>query len=213
MPDVHAVEADRASSAARVLSDFAGMQAGDWLTNARAIAVIPGVKKAAFGFGVRWGKGLVTKRDANGRWLPPSYIEITGGNFGFQWGVQSTDLVLIFTDEQAVDSLLRGHLTLNGDAEAALGPWGRFAQAGVPILLKSGIYTFSRNKGVFAGVSLDGATINIDDSSNANVYGKYINGDEILMAQRVEMNPTVAPFNNALELFAPGVIIATRTTN
>src|SRR6185369_12704637 len=110
--------------------------------DAKAIAVIPGVKKAAFVFGGRWGKGLLTRRGEDGRWIPPSYIQIAGGNFGFQAGIQSTDLVLIFTSEDAIDSLLRGKLTLNADASAAAGPWGKKLQVGVPILLNSGIYAF-----------------------------------------------------------------------
>jgi lipid-binding SYLF domain-containing protein len=191
---------DRARSAANVIAD----SPRSMICGARAIAVIPGVKKAAFGFGVRWGRGLLTMRDEDGNWLPPSYISITGGNVGFQAGIQSTDLVLIFTNTDAVRSLLRGKLTLNADASAAAGPVGRKAQAGVPILMNSGIYAFSRSKGLFAGVSLDGAAITIDDTANARVYGKYINGDQILLDQRVEPNVAVAPFLNALATYSPG---------
>jgi len=204
LPDVYASEAHRAYRAARVLHDFRGIPEegiANWLLDdAKAIAVIPGVKKAAFGFGVRWGRGLLSLRDERtGLWIPPSFIEITGGNFGFQAGIQSTDLVLIFTNQDAVNALLRGKLTLNADASAAAGPVGRMAAAGVPILINSGILTYSRSKGLFAGVSLDGAAITIDDTSNSKVYGKYISGDEILMARRVTSNEVVAPFMNALE--------------
>jgi len=201
LPVVYEHQAERARDAAKVLDEFPHQ---DWLSNAKAIAVIPGVKKAAFGFGGRWGKGLMSMRDEQGRWIPPSYINIGGLNFGFQAGAQSTDLVLIFTDEDAIKSLLRGKLTLNADASAAGGPWGRKIQVGVPVLMNSGIYTWSRSEGVFAGVSLDGAVISIDDSSNQNVYGEYINGDEILLGRRVEPNSAVAPFLNALQTVAPG---------
>jgi lipid-binding SYLF domain-containing protein len=131
----------------------------------------------------------------------PSYIHITGINLGFQAGIQATDLVLIFTNDGAVRSLLRGKLTLNADAAGAVG---RKAQVGVPILVNSGIYTFSRSKGVFAGVSLDGATITIADTSNQRVYGKYITGTDILMHRRVEPNDVVASFLNALATYSPG---------
>jgi lipid-binding SYLF domain-containing protein len=143
-------------------------------------------------------------RDETGAWIPPSFIEITGGNFGFQAGVQSTDLVLIFTNDDAVNALLRGKLTLNADASAAVGPFGRQAQVGVPILVNSGIYAYSRSKGLFAGVSLDGAAITIDDTSNQRVYGMDVNGDAILIEERVAVNEAVAPFLNALETFSPG---------
>ena len=112
--------------------------------------------------------------------------------------------MLIFTNEDAVDALLKGKLTLNADASAAAGPVGRTAQAGVPLLANSGILSFmSRSKGLFAGVSLDGAAIMVDDTANHRVYGKYITGDQILLDQRVETNSAVAPFLNALEKNAP----------
>jgi lipid-binding SYLF domain-containing protein len=148
-------------------------------------------------------------RDPDGRWIPPSFIQISGGNFGLQAGVESTDLVLIFTSEDAIRSLLRGKLTLNADASGAAGPIGRQAQVGVPLLLNSGIYAFfPRSKGLFGGVSFDGDAITIDDSSNQRVYGKYINGDEILLDRRVEVNTVVAPFLNALEMHSPGRNVA-----
>jgi len=196
LPVVNAKEAERARDAAEVLKDLPHWLAKD----AEAIAVIPGVKKAAFVFGGRWGKGLISMRDdESGRWIPPSFIEIGGGSFGLQAGIQSTDLVLVFRDRKAVHSLLRGKLTLNGDASAAAGPWGREAQAGVDIGMSSGILAYSHAKGLFAGISLDGSTITIDDTANHKVYGKYINGDEILMDRRVASNEVVSPFLDALD--------------
>jgi lipid-binding SYLF domain-containing protein len=120
--------------------------------------------------------------------------------------------VLIFTSENAINSLLRGKLTLNADASAAAGPVGRKLQVGVPILLTSGIWAYSRSRGLFAGVSLDGAAITIDDSSNARVYGQFISGDEILRFERVEANTVVAPFLNAMERYSPGVNLNVGTT-
>ena len=122
-------------------------------------------------------------------------------------GVESTDLVLVFTDESAINALLRGKLTLNADASAAAGPFGRTLTVGVPILLNSGIWAYSRSKGLYAGISLDGSAITIDDSSNARVYGKYISGDEVLLYRRVEPQAAVAPFMNAIERYSPGVDI------
>ena len=206
LPAVYQKEAYRAADAANVVAEFTPEF---MLCDVKAIAVIPGVKKAAFLVGVRWGKGLLTMRDPDGRWIPPSFIQISGGNFGLQAGVESTDLVLIFTSEDAIRSLLRGKLTLNADASGAAGPIGRQAQVGVPLLLNSGIYAFfPRSKGLFGGVSFDGDAITIDDSSNQRVYGKYINGDEILLDRRVEVNTVVAPFLNALEMHSPGRNVA-----
>jgi len=201
LPVVYQEEARRAAQAAKVLSS---KTARNMARNEKAIAVIPGVKKGAFVFGARWGKGLLTMRDEDGHWIPPAFIQIAGGNFGLQAGVESTDLVLVFTDESAIRALLRGKLTLNADASAAAGPIGRYLEAGVPILLNSGIYAYSQSKGLFAGVSVDGSAITIDDSSNERVYGKYINGDQILLDRRVEANAAVLPFLNTLERVSPG---------
>jgi len=202
LPVVYEKEAERAADAARVIAEFPQQQ---FLDDAKAIAVIPGVKKGAFIWGGRWGRGLMTKRDIDGRWLPPSYIHLTGGNFGFQIGIESTDLVLVFTNEKAVESILKGRFTLNADAAGAAGPYGRKAQIGMPIQASAGIMSFmSRSRGVFAGISLDGAAITVDNSSNRRVYGKNITGDEILVGRRVEPNEAVAPFLNALETHSPG---------
>jgi lipid-binding SYLF domain-containing protein len=199
LPAVDESQAERAEKAAKVVANMPKMFAD----HAKAIAVIPGVKKAAFGFGGRWGKGLISMRDENGAWIPPSFIEISGGSFGLQLGFESSDLVLIFTDKDAVNSLLRAKLTLGGTASAAAGPVGRQAEAGTPILLNSGILSYSHSSGLFAGISLEGSALTIDDSSNRKVYGKYISGDEILLDRRVQTNETVAPFLDALEQYVP----------
>ena len=195
-------QADRALDAAKVLDDTP-----KWLMNgAEAIAVIAGAKKAAFVFGGAWGKGLISVRDEQGRWLPPAYIEISGGSFGLQLGIQDMDLLLVFADKDAVKSLLKGKLTFNADASAAAGPVGRKAGAGVDVLMSSRMISFSHSKGVFAGVSLNGSVITIDDGSNRKVYGNYINGHEILVDRRVERNDAVAPFMDALERHAPSPV-------
>jgi lipid-binding SYLF domain-containing protein len=202
LPLVYEKEAERAAAAAKIINEFP--QQG-FLDDAKAIAVFPNLRKVAFILGGRWGRGLMTKRDIDGRWLPPSYIELTGGNFGFQVGLEGTDLVLVFTSQQAVDSILKGKFTLNADASGAIGMVGRKAQIGMPVLAGGSIMTFmSRSRGVFAGISLDGAAITIDNTSNERVYGKNISGNEILVERRVEVNEAVAPFMNALQMHSPG---------
>jgi lipid-binding SYLF domain-containing protein len=200
LPAVDEREAARAAAAADVVSN---MPFPSMIENANAVAVIPAVRKGAFIFGGRWGKGLMTMRDEDGCWLPPSFIEITGGNFGFQAGYEATDLVLIFTSRDAIRALLRGKLTLNAYASGAAGPWGRNLQGGFPILFNSGIYAYSRSHGLFVGAAVDGAVVTIDDTANQRVYGKYINGDDILLDHRVESNAAVAPFLNAMGTYSP----------
>src|SRR5207237_5500223 len=140
------------------------------MSRAEAIAVIPHGVKGAFGVGGEYGKGLVSHRLESGRWSPPSFIKIGGGSFGLQLGVEATDLVLVFTDSQGFKGLLEGKVKLGADAAVAAGPVGRNAQASMDVMLKSPILAYSRSKGLFAGISLDGAVVTIDDSENRKVY-------------------------------------------
>ncbi len=154
------------------------------LEQAKGIAVIPNVIKGAFIVGGRWGEGLMLGRAADGSWNSnPSFIEISGASVGFQAGVESTDLVLVFTSKDSVDALLDGKLKLGGEAAVAAGPVGRQAGASTDVKLSGPIYSYSRNKGVFAGVSLDGAVISIDDSANQKVYGPGTTGTQLLKGE------------------------------
>jgi len=199
--------ADRASDAAQVLTEVMNIPEGgipdDLMARAQGIAVIPHVVKGAFGFGGSYGKGLMSRRMPNGRWSAPAYIAIGGGSFGLQLGVSATDLVLVFTDHKAIEALLKGKVKLGADASVAAGPVGRTAQVGTDVLLRSGIWSYSRSKGAFAGISLDGAVITIDDSANHEVYGKDVDGADILLEKQVAVNPTVRPFVDALEKYSP----------
>lgn len=199
--------AERAQKAAAVLTEVMGIPEDripdELMERATAIAVIPHVVKGAFGVGGRYGKGLLSERQANGRWSAPAFIEIGGGSFGLQIGVESTDLILVFTNDQGVRSLLSGKVTLGGDASVAAGPVGRHASAATDIKLNAAIYSYSRTKGAFAGVSLDGAAVTMDDSANRKVYGKDVTGEDILVKHTVRTNPTVAPFIMALQKYSP----------
>jgi lipid-binding SYLF domain-containing protein/peptidoglycan hydrolase-like protein with peptidoglycan-binding domain len=173
------------------------------LERAEAIAVIPNVVKGAFGVGGRFGKGVISQRAENGRWSPPSFLSIGGGSFGAQIGVSSTDLVLIFTDRNALDLLEGGKdLKLGADASVAAGPVGRTAEAGVNLKLESGVYAYSRAKGLFAGVALDGAVLSIDKDANEKAYGASADAKDILSG-RIAANQTVQPFINALDKNVP----------
>ncbi len=166
----------RATDASRVLDEI--MQAPDqaipsrMLHDAHAVAVIPDVVKASLILGGRAGKGLVSIRNSDGTWSHPSFIKLTGGSIGFQAGVQSTDVVLVFRSARGVDSIVNGKFTLGADAAVAAGPVGRTAQASTDGQLKAEIYSYSRARGLFAGVALDGAVIAIDHRANQSVYGR-----------------------------------------
>lgn len=166
----------RAAAAAVVLDEI--MQAPDhaipsrMLQDAQAIAVIPNVVKAGFVLGGRSGRGLISVRTPEGVWSNPSFVKLTGGSIGFQAGVQSTDVVLVFRTRGGVDSIVNGKFTLGADAAVAAGPVGRTAQASTDGQLRAEIYSYSRARGLFAGVALEGAVIAIDHRANQATYGR-----------------------------------------
>jgi lipid-binding SYLF domain-containing protein len=201
-------EAERAQTAADVLKEIMG--APDQgvpealLQRAYGIAVIPHVVKGALGIGGRYGKGLVAQRNADGGWGTPLFIEIGGGSFGLQLGVEATDVVMVFTNSAGIKPLLKGKLKLGADASATAGPVGRKAEVGTDILLKSAIYSYSRSKGLFAGVALDGAVLQLDDSSNKAVYGKKsVAADASVRKINPASLAVVQPFIRALQTYVP----------
>jgi len=175
----------------------------DLLERAKAIAVVPHVVKGAFGIGGRYGKGVVAQRLPGGRWSAPSFLQIGGGSFGAQLGVSATDLVLVFTSAQALDLLMKGKdLKLGADASVAAGPIGRSAEAGVNANLETGVLAYSRSKGLFAGVALDGSVLDIDQDTNKKVYGPSVTAENILNG-KVAANATVQPFMDTLGSSVP----------
>jgi lipid-binding SYLF domain-containing protein len=200
-------ESMRAEHAGSVLGEI--MEAPDQgipealLKRAQGIAVIPHVVKGAFGIGGRYGKGLVAERNAGGGWGTPLFIEIGGGSFGFQLGVEETDIVMVFTNSDGIQPLLRGKLNIGADASATAGPVGRSAEAGTDILLNSAIYSYSRSKGLFAGVALDGAVLQLDNDANKRVYGKKSVATDVSVRKvsAVAMS-VVQPFLRALQKYA-----------
>ena len=170
------VEDERAADASRVLGEILRIPEDripdKLLAEAEAIAVIPNVIKAGFGIGGRRGRGLIAIRSRDGTWSNPSFITLTGGSFGFQAGVQSADVILVFRTKRGVDSIVGGKFTLGADASVAAGPVGRSAQASTDERLKAEILSYSRARGLFAGVALDGTRLGIDNKSNQRVYGE-----------------------------------------
>jgi len=142
------------------------------LERAQGIAVFPNVLKGAFIFGGRGGRGVVLVRDSAGRWSSPSFITLAGGSFGFQVGVQSADVILVFTTRRGIEGISGGKVTIGGDIAGAVGPVGRQMSGSTDLNLNAEVYSYSRAKGLFAGVSLDGSSMSIDYSANEHYYGQ-----------------------------------------
>ena len=196
-------EDDRANDASRVLSEILRIPEDSipskLLNEAQAIAVIPDVVKAGFVIGGRRGKGLIAVRGTDGTWSNPSFMILTGGSIGFQAGVQSADVILVFRNGRGVDSIVNGKFTLGGDASVAAGPVGRSAQASTDEQLKAEIYSYSRARGLFAGISLDGAVMQIDKKANAAVYGREATSRMILEGRAEKPSDAVVSFRDKLE--------------
>ena len=152
------------------------------LASAKCVAVIPDMVKGGFVFGGKHGRGLATCRTANG-WSAPAPITISGGSWGAQIGVQSADVVLLFMNDGAVQSLLHDKLKLGGEASVAAGPVGRNAQAATDLKLNSQILSYSRTKGLYAGLDLSGAAVRQDMDTTVALYGKSIPFGTILSGQ------------------------------
>jgi lipid-binding SYLF domain-containing protein len=150
------------------------------LARAYGIAVIPNVVKVSAVVGGRRGSGAMVVRDENGKFSNPIMIAITGGSIGWQIGVQSTDVVLVFTTAEGIEGITDGKLTLGADASVAAGPVGRAASAATDPTFSSEVYSYSRNRGLFAGVSLDGSAITIDKKSNNRLYKKRTSAADII---------------------------------
>ena len=167
------------------------------LRSAKCIAIIPGEKKAAFFVGGNYGKGLVTCRDEKG-WSAPLFVSVGGGSFGFQWGATSTDLVIVFRSRSGLEKQLSDKFEIGADADVAAGPVGRNAQADTDIELHAEVLTYSRSRGVFAGVSLKGAVLQPDDSGNEVFYGAGVRRNAVLTGE-VPVPQPAKPLVRALE--------------
>ncbi|HBG08175.1 MAG: hypothetical protein A2075_18260 [Geobacteraceae bacterium GWC2_58_44] len=169
-------EAKKVKESAQVLSEIMKIPEKGippvLLRDAKAVAIIPRVLKGAFVVGGRHGTGVLLVRGEDMRWSDPLFVSITGGSVGWQVGGTSTDLILVFKNLKDVEGLLKGKFTLGADAAVAAGPVGRKASAATDVMLQSGILSYSRSRGLFAGVSLEGAALLVDDDANAAYYGK-----------------------------------------
>jgi lipid-binding SYLF domain-containing protein len=178
--------ANRLNAAADVVSDMmAAPDKGvpkDLLDKAACVVVVPSVKKAAFVIGAKYGRGFIVCRNKNGRgWSPPGGVRIEGGSVGFQIGGSATDVVMLLMNQGAIDKLLSSKFTIGADASAAAGPVGRTASAQTDAQLHAQLLTYSRAQGLFAGVSLDGATLRPDDDANKDMYGQPMSNKDVVL--------------------------------
>ena len=152
------------------------------LKDAQAVAIVPRVIKVGVVVGGRHGEGVIMMRDASGAWGNPVFVGLTGGSVGWQIGVQSTDVVLVFKTKTSLDGFMKGkRLTLGADIAVAAGPLGREVQAGTDSELQAEIYSYSRSRGLFVGASLDGSMIEVDDRANGDYYGRPgVTTDEVV---------------------------------
>ena len=197
-------EDQRARNAVRVLSDIQNIpeQAipDKLLDEGRAVIVIPDTIKAGLVLGGRRGHGLMSVKTPEGAWSNPVFIKLTGASIGFQAGVQSSDVILVFRNDRSLDNIVNGKVTLGADAGVAAGPVGRSAAAATDGQLKAEIWSWSRARGLFAGVALDGAVLQIDDAANLDAYGPNTT-PRMILEGRVPAPPSadVVAFRDRLE--------------
>ncbi len=175
------------------------------LNRAYAVAVIPGVMKGGLFLGGTYGKGIVVARRADGQWSNPAFVQIAGGSIGFQAGLQSTDLVLVFKTQRALDGLSSGKITLGGDASIAAGPVGRQASAATDLQMQSEIYSYARTRGFFAGISLDGNVLSMDRDANGEYYRGERSPTKILTDTSIPAPVSGRRFIDTLAAIAPAM--------
>lgn len=178
------------------------------LKSAKCIAIIPGDKKFAFIFGGSYGRGVAICRTAEG-WSAPMFVAIDGGSVGYQIGGSSTDLVLLFMNDHALNSLLGDKFKLGADASVAAGPVGRNATAGTDLRLNAEILSYSRTKGIFAGISLDGAVVQADHSGDQSMYGDHVDRHEILSG-KIATPPSARGLSRELNAYGDRDNVAAR---
>lgn len=169
------------------------------LKDCKCIAVFPHVIKGAMVYGARHGTGVMSCRNSSG-WTPPTFVSLTGGSWGLQVGGESSDLVLFFMSERGARSLMTSsQVTLGGKASVAAGPFGRTGEASTDLKLDAEVYTYAKTKGLFAGLSIEGARLSSDQKANSRYYGRYVTAKQLLFEDKVPRVPTEAQeFRTAL---------------
>jgi SH3 domain-containing YSC84-like protein 1 len=191
-------EVDRVENSGHVLKEILNIPDNipqDLLDKAECIIVLPSVKKAAFGVGASYGRGVMICRGGasyTGPWGPPALYALEGASFGFQLGGEATDFVLLVMNPAGARSLLSSKVKLGADASAAAGPKGRTAEGSTDVVMTAEILSYSRSKGLFAGISLAGSTLRSDGSANEKLYGKKLTAREIIREGKVKSPASAA---------------------
>src|SRR6202044_3829252 len=178
----------------------------DVMQKAECVIVFPSVLKAAFVVGASYGRGAMvcrTGKEFHGPWGSPAVMALEGGSIGFQIGGQATDLVLLIMNDRGAQSILSSKVKLGGDASIAAGPVGRDATADTDAFMRAEILSYSRTRGLFAGVSLEGSTLRPDDDATADVYGRRLTAREIVLGDNVEVPESGRHLETVLQKNAP----------
>ena len=187
-----AKEQDRVEESGNVIKDLVNSSNGvptNLLNKSECVIVLPSVKKAGFIVGASYGRGVMTCRGGenfDGPWSAPTMMQSTGGSFGLQAGGQATDFVILVMNDKGARALMKGKLKLGADASVAAGPVGRDAEASTNAAMSAEMLSYSRAQGIFAGVSLSGATLGPDSGANQNLYGKKLTAEEIIQGNSVQ---------------------------
>jgi lipid-binding SYLF domain-containing protein len=202
-------EEDRVKDAGTVLKEILNIPDDipqDLLDKAECLIVLPSVKKGAFGIGGSYGRGVMVCRGGEhykGKWGPPALYALEGVSIGFQIGGQATDFVFLVMNPRGAESLLYSKVKLGADASAAAGPKGRTLEGATDVVMQAEILSYSRNKGLFAGVSLEGSTLRSDGGANENLYGKKLTAKEIIREGKVTIPPCANELVSLLDAKSP----------
>src|SRR5579862_2904435 len=202
-------EADRVKDAGVVLKEIMNIPDDipqDLIDKAECVIILPSVKKGAFGIGGSFGRGVMICRGGEhykGKWGAPALYALEGVSIGFQIGGQATDFVLLVMNPKGAESLLYSKVKLGADASAAAGPKGRTAEGATDIVMNAEILSYSRNKGLFAGVSLEGSTLRSDGSANEKLYGRKLSAKEIIREGKVGIPPSARELVSLLDKKSP----------
>lgn len=202
-------EEDRVKEAGSVLKEILNIPDDipqDLLDKAECVVVLPSVKKGAFGVGASYGRGVMVCRSGEhykGKWGAPALYALEGVSFGFQLGGEATDFVLLVMNPKGAQSLLYSKVKLGADASAAAGPKGRTAEGATDIVMNAEILSYSRSKGLFAGISLEGSTLRSDGSANEKLYGKKLSAKQIIREGKVGIPPSAHELVSLLDTKSP----------
>ncbi len=202
-------EVDRVENAGKVMTEILNVPddiPSDVLNKAYCVVVLPSVLKAAFIVGASYGRGVMTCRSGpnfEGPWGPPTMMALEGGSVGLQIGGEATDFVLLLMSDRSAKGILTSKVKIGGDASAAAGPVGRTASAATDVTMRAEILSYSRARGAFAGVSLEGSTLRPDNDANKKLYGKEVNAEAIVLKDAVKTPPSARQLVRTLDKKSP----------